>query len=286
MKKIIAATDLSARSDRAVRRATLLARTSGATVSLVHIVDDDRSKRIVEAELEAATSLLSEQARSLREIDGIDCTFSVIAGLPYKEMIKAVQASMADLLVIGPHRHQALTDIFAGTTAERAIRVSSCPVLVANGVPAGFYRHVLVAVDLSDCSGEALRTLEALELDKRAAISVVHVFEAPAKRHMTLGSASNEELADYLAAEEARAAEELAVFMRAQKFTSARRLLKVGETSVGQTIRASARETSADLIVVGTRGRTGVSKLLLGSVAEDLLHVAEHDVLVVPPPQR
>lgn len=43
------------------------------------------------------------------------------------------------------------------------------------------------------------------------------------------------------------------------------------------------RELSTDLVVVGTHGRTGITKLLLGSVAEEVLRTAERDVLAVPP---
>ena len=283
MKKILVATDFSTRSDRAVRRATLLARKFGAAVSLVHVVDDDRPKRIVDAEHELASMLLGEQARSLREIDGVDCSARVTLGSVSEEITKAAEASMADVLVIGPHRHQAFQDVFVGTTAERTIRTRRHPVLVASGVPASFYRHVLVAVDLSDCSKNALRVVSGLGLDKHAAVSAVHVFDAPARNYMALGSASNDEVEDYLASEKARAAGELAVFLRGLEFVPARHVLKSNESSTAYVICATARELSADLIVVGTRGRTGITKFLLGSVAEEVLHISDRDVLAVPP---
>jgi nucleotide-binding universal stress UspA family protein len=283
MKKILVATDFSTRSDRAIRRATLLARKFEAAVSLIHVVDDDRPKRIVDAERESASILLSEQARSAREIDGVDCSAGVLLGAIPDEIIKAAEAGMADILVIGPHRHHAFLDVFVGTTAERTIRSSRRPLLVASGVPAGFYRHVLVAVDLSDCSGDALRVLAGLGLDKHAAVSVVHVFSAPARSSMAAASASSEDIEDYLAREEKRAAGELSEFMRGLAFSPARQVLKLDESSVAHIICVTAREVSADLIVVGTRGLTGVTKFLLGSVAEEVLHISDRDVLAVPP---
>jgi nucleotide-binding universal stress UspA family protein len=283
MKKILVATDFSTRSDRAVRRATLLAKKFKAVVSLVHVVDDDRPKRIVDAELQSTSTLLGEQAQSMREIDGVDCSADVLLGTPSNEIIKAAEASMADVLVIGPHRHRAFLDVFVGTTAERTIRSSRHPLLVASGVPAGFYRHVLVAVDLSDCSGDALRIVTDLGLDKHAAVSIVHVFSAPAKSYMTVASAGKEEIKDYMASEEKRAAGELAEFMRIREFPPVRQVLKFNESSVAHVICATAREVSADLIVVGTRGRTGVAKFLLGSVVEEVLHISDRDVLAVPP---
>jgi nucleotide-binding universal stress UspA family protein len=286
MKKILVATDFSTRSDRAIRRATLLARKFEAAISLVHVVDDDRPKRIVDAERESATMLLSEQARSVREVDGVDCSAGVLLGASSGEIIKAAEAGMADIIVIGPHRHHAFLDVFVGTTAERTIRSSRRPLLVASGVPAGFYQHVLVAVDLSDCSGDALRALAGLGLDKHAAVSVVNVFSAPARSSMAAASASSEDVKDYIAREEKRAAGALTEFMRGLGFPPARQVLKLDESSVAHIICVTAGEVSADLIVVGTRGLTGVTKFLLGSVAEEVLHISDRDVLAVPPQRR
>jgi nucleotide-binding universal stress UspA family protein len=286
MKKILVATDFSTRSDRAIRRATLVAKKLEAELSLVHVVDDDRPRRIVDAERETAGMLLSEQARSVREIDGLDCSADILLGPLAEEIIKAAEAGMADIIVIGPHRHHAFLDVFVGTTAERTIRSSRWPLLVASGVPAGFYRHVLVAVDLSEGSGSALRVLTELGLDRHAAVSVVHVFSAPARSHMAAASASSADIAGYLAGEEKRAGAELTEFMRTLGFAPTRQVLKLNESSVAHILCSTAREVSADLIVVGTRGLTGVTKFLLGSVAEEVLHLSDRDVLAVPPQRR
>ena len=71
LKNILVATDFSERSDRAIRRATLLAREFAASVAMVHSVDDDQPQPLIDNEREIAEKLLDEQARSLREIDGV-----------------------------------------------------------------------------------------------------------------------------------------------------------------------------------------------------------------------
>jgi nucleotide-binding universal stress UspA family protein len=170
----------------------------------------------------------------------------------------------ADLVVIGPHRRQALKDIFIGTTAERTIRTSRQPVLMANGIPAGSYQHVLIAVDLSECSAGAVRTLLNLGLERGVAVSVVYVFDA-------------------LAEDEAQASRELASFLAATALDPIRRITMRCESLTAATINKAARESAADLLVVGTRGRTAVADLLLGSVAQEVLRTATIDVLAVPP---
>lgn len=283
MKKILVATDFSARSDRAIRRATLLAKRFGASISLIHVIDDEQPKRIIKAEQAAALAVLSEQAQSLREIDAVACDHRIVLGDPFQGIIKAAEESAPDLLVIGPHRRQALKDVFVGTTAERTIRESRRPVLMANSVPASFYRHVLVAVDLSDFSGDALRAVMSLGLAEHAAVSVVHVFDAPGTGLMKRASVADDQVEDYLVDERNRAAGELTAFLSALNFSPIRQLLKYNATSAANCICLAAQEVSADLVVIGTHGRTGVTKLLLGSVAEEVLRIADHDVLAVPP---
>ncbi|HBN50491.1 universal stress protein [Thalassospira xiamenensis] len=283
MKRILVATDFSERSDRAVRRATLLAKTSGASLSLVHVIDDDQPRRILRAEQQAAEAVLAEQTRSLREIDGLECASRIVLGDPFEGITAAVREDDADLLVIGPHRRQVLRDVFVGTTAERTIRASDRPVLMANGIPAGPHRHILVAVDLSGCSGDAVRAVQNLGLEAKAAVSVVHIFDAPAAGLMVRASSTEDEIQDYLADEEERASGELAAFLQDLDLKPMQRFLKHNESSIAYTICAAAREVSADLIVVGTHGRTGIVKTLLGSVAAETLRSSDRDVMAVPP---
>jgi len=283
MKRILVATDFSERSDRAVRRATLLAKTSGASLSLVHVIDDDQPRRILRAEQQAAEDVLAEQTRSLREIDGLECASRIVLGDPFEGITAAVREDEADLLVVGPHRRQVLRDVFVGTTAERTIRASDRPVLMANGVPAGRYRHILVAVDLSECSGDAVHAVQKLDLEAKAAVSVVHIFDAPAAGLMVRASSTEDQIKDYLADEEERASGELAAFLKDLDLKPMQRFLKHNESSIAYTIFAAAREASADLIVVGTHGRTGIAKTLLGSVAEETLRSSDRDVMAVPP---
>jgi nucleotide-binding universal stress UspA family protein len=282
MRTILVATDLSARADRAIRRATLLAKNFAATLHLVHVVDDDRPRRIVDPERDAASAILDDQARSLRDFDGVNCTASVVLGKLADEIVKAAQQAAADVVIAGAHRHRAIQDVFTGTTAERTIRSIRQPLLVANGVPANLYRHVLAAVDFSSCSADALLAITALGLDKDATVTVLHIFDAPARKHMSLASASNEDVSHYIAGEEAGAGRELASFVRRTVAFPARHLVRLNQTSAPHAICAAAEEVSADLIVVGTHGRSGISRFLLGSVAQGVLHVADQDVLTVP----
>lgn len=283
MKPVLVATDFSVRSDRAIRRATLVAREHGAALVLLHVIDDDQPARIVKAEREAATALLEEQARTISGGDGVPATPKVVLGDPFEGIAAAARECDPALVVIGPHRRQALRDVFVGTTAERAIRASRRPILMANAVPAGPWRHVLLALDLSDCSAEAARAVAELGLESHAAVTALHVFEAPATPVMARTSATAGALEAYGEEEAARARAALDAFLAPLPVAPVSRVVERSVTSPAATIGAVAASVSADLVVVGTRGRGGIAKLLLGSVCEEVLRMAERDVLAVPP---
>ncbi|UYN97284.1 MAG: universal stress protein [Enhydrobacter sp.] len=282
MKRIFVATDFSTRSDRALRRAVLLARRTSVDIVLVHVVDDDQPARLVTAREREARELLAEFAATLHGVDGVDCDTRVLLGEPSEQIAEAAANLGADVVVMGPHRRQALRDVFVGTTLDRTIRRSGHPIVVANAAPAGPYGRVLVATDFSPGSAAAAKAMRTLRFLDGLEVVVLHAFEASAQRLLVRSSMTMDQWRDYLAQEEARAAEELAKFLKEVNLAPTRGLVRLADPSPAAAIRACARAEKADLVVMGTHGRTGPAKLLLGSVTEDVLRDADIDVLVVP----
>ena len=156
---------------------------------------------------------------------------------------------------------------------------------MANGVPSGHYRHALLAVDLSDCSAEAVSAVKRLGIDENVVVSVMHVFDAPASGMIRRASSSDHQIEDYITEEEERASGELKQFLSKAGFSPDEKILTSVEASCANTICAIARKQAADLVVVATHGRSGMGKLFLGSVAEEVLRISDRDVLAVPPPR-
>jgi nucleotide-binding universal stress UspA family protein len=283
MQRIMLATDFSERSDRALRRAVILARAHDARIELVHVVDDDRPRRVVEQDTRQARQLLSELARSLETLDGISCDTKVILADPFAGIAEAVEDANPDLLIIGPHRRSILRDAFVGTTAERTIRVVSCPVLMVNGTPVGNYRHVLLTTDLSDNSRLALQLFETLKIGQEGSLSALSVFNAPALQLAMSGTLPTPNKQDYLNALRAEARRELVAFMAKLGGTKAEQIVRFDETTIAHEVLKSAAELKSDLIVVSTHGKGAVSRMLLGSVTEQILRSASVDVLAIPP---
>lgn len=286
MNAILAATDFSTRSDRALRRAAILARALGMSLTLTHVVDDDRPPALVEAEAQAAARLLDGAAERFAA-EGVEAGDPrIMRGDPFDGILQLAAETDPALIVIGAHRRSVLKDMFVGTTAERLIRKSRWPVLMVNAAPDGPYRRVLAATDLSAASQDALDGLVALGLAAAAPVSIVHVFDAPAVALMARTTTTREDIERHIDQERARAGAALADFLAGLPLVPARKLLRHADPSPAIAIRTAAEDLGADLIVVGRTGRSGMSRALLGSVTQYLLQADRIDVLVMPCVER
>lgn len=282
MKNIVVATDFSSRSDRAVQRGAMLARLSGATMHLAHVVDDDWHPQLLEAGLRESEALLKEQAASIHDKHGVTCTYLVKSGDPATGITGAAGEIGADLLIVGPHRREVLRDIFVGTTAERVIRSSRVPVLMTSGAASAAYARIVVATDLSPASAKALQALETLGLRGDAAPWLVYCAEPYRSGGAALALLPESVIAGHVKAEAERAQAELDAFAGPLSIPADRRIARLVQDSVAATVHRVAADLRADLIVVGTHGRTGIERLMLGSVAAAILGLAQIDVLAVP----
>ncbi|TFI59956.1 universal stress protein [Sphingomonas parva] len=284
LKHILVATDFSTRSDRALRRATLLARGASARLTLVHVVDGDRPVDLVRSEVAAAAAILKETARTLGTFDDVAATPAVVTGDAASAILDAADVTGADLIVLGPHRRR-LRDVFVGTTAERTIARSPRPVLMAAGVPSAPYASALLALDPAAEPSLAARLRDLDTLGARTVVAM-HAFDVPALGVMQRGPAEQAAIDDYLTGR-ARDAESALKRCVAQSGLgkTARRVVPIHGTT-GRTILEAADEAETSLIVVGTSQRTGLARFVVGSVAEDVVSHAERDVLVIPQVSR
>ncbi|MEN8718739.1 MAG: universal stress protein [Oceanococcaceae bacterium] len=283
MKTLLVATDFSERSDRALRRASLLARASGAALTLVHVLDEDQPSFYLERMESEASALLERTAASLGESDGLTCDAQVIVADPIVGIRTLVEDRQPDMLIIGPHRRQTLRDLFVGTTAERIIRCVPCPVLMANGSPSGPYRHVLVSADLSPGSNDALRQFGALGLRGSELTSIRHVLSLPELRLSMAPAPSAAAQQAQIDAAKATAEVALATLLRDTDMADlAVQVIEDGAVPANALQRLAASE-AADLLVMATHGRKGESRYRLGSVTENVLRHSTIDVLVIPP---
>lgn len=283
MQNVLCATDFSERSDRALRRAVVVAREAGALLNLVHVVDDDRPRRFVDHEAAEARLLLRQQVATLRTADAVEAEFDVILADPFEGIVRATERQNPKLLVLGPHRRQILRDVFVGTTAERAIRKVACPVLTANSPPVGPYRHVLLTTDLSPASASALRRYLELGLFTGARHSILTVFDVLALWPVMSDTLPKEDRDYHVDIQAAEARRKLGTFAAELNAPAMQAFVRHGETTEANDILKMAEQVQADLVVMATLGKSALARMMLGSVTQQVLQAATIDVLTLPP---
>ena len=275
LKHFLAASDLSARAEKAVARATRLAEEHRAKLTVLHIAAGVAE---IGTHNGGSSSKMSDLRRKIgAHASGTTPNINVLTGTPFVEIIRQTRKKAADLIVVGAHGEDFIKDFLLGTTAEKIVRKGDRPVLVVKQAPQRSYRRVLAAVDFSDNSRRALEF--ALQLAPQAEFHALHVylgFEGMLKR----ASFTDSEIVRHQQQVAREARRQMEAFMRTvhRSRKPIRRELWKGQPR--RDITAIAKRLRADLVVVGSAGRTGIPHILLGSVAEHVMREAFCDVLV------
>ena len=276
---VLAALDLGEGTGEVARQADALARRLEAPLLACHVLPEVLQVRTLfphlrEGDRPAAEALAREAAdevaRRVRESTGRgpeDFRVVVESGSPHAGILRLAEKERAAVTVVGH-----------GRVAERVVRTVCCAALVARPSPAG---SVLAATDFSDPAFPAVAA-GAFEAERRGVgFAVMHSVDvAPTAAIAPLAGYA---MLPVMTDDERRT-------VRASILESlAGCLSRVGAAGApiateGEAVAAileTARGLPAELVVLGTHGRTGLSRLALGSVAEGVLHAAPCSVLVV-----
>ncbi len=276
IRHILVATDFSPASTPAVVTASRLARTFGARVTLAHVFDPMPLSPAVTyptqiwtgadfaLQLEAETAKLLDETRN-EHFAGVEVEVRALRHTSASTALCDLaeeQPQSIDLIVVGTHSRTGVKRLLLGSVAEQVIRHARVPVLaVRPGDGQGLPQNIFVTTDFSPAADSALE--DAAELARRfgAKVTLGHVYEAvsgiaagiPAYRSF-----------DELDPELRAALQKLA---RERLGPDAAIELAVG-VSAAEVLLERIEAGGYDLVVVATHGRTGLSRLLIGSVAE------------------
>ncbi|MCP9468781.1 MAG: universal stress protein [Nitrospira sp.] len=297
VEHILLATDFSAHAERAEAYACSLAETWGAELTIMTVLEFDPglnpdypvNQLYLNELMKQATQDLDAAKERVGE-RGVVVRSRLARGIPSKEIVAAAEAEKADLIVVGTAGKSGLEHVLLGSTAERVIRTSPCPVLAVRaerseteGVGERQARPVLkkllIPVDFSDCSLDALEYGIAAARRVRASVTVLHVLE-PVSYGLDFTLVHSDARRRREAVEERLA--EIAGAANAAG-VPCECLIRGGLPN--DSILEAARTLSIDLIVMGTHGRRGLSHVLYGSVAESVLRKSLRPVLMVRSPK-
>ena len=278
---VLVATDFSAPATRAVERAARLPIGPGSTLTVLHVLPPGcRPEHRVDAEhaLAYAASVAADSAARVGRRNA-DIFPRLVEGTPFVEIVRSGRHGRNELIVVGRHGERTFRELLLGSTAERVIRKGDTSILVVAAPFAGPYERPLVAVDCSDTSRRAVELAWRLADPGLQAIDVIHacepILESTVRHADVFGEAARQ--FDFEAKLQAQAAVE--TFVAASDAPGpANIILRQGDAR--QVIPDVAAERHADLVALGTHGRSGIAHVLLGSVAEAVIRAAGCDVLV------
>ena len=233
--------------------------------SLARVVEDARfyARAWIEHDPEGRLDVSAEEAR------GLD-TYEALSG--------EIDRHRPDLIVMGTHGRSGLDRLLMGSLTDKMLRHAPCHVLTVRSdarlpAPGRGLERLLVPVDFSEPSKRALEVATTLGEATGARATVVHVMSTIVPAHYAASVDSSFELDPHLLTAAERT-------LRA--WTTGRDVdLALGEGLASIEIPRLAAEREADLIVMGTRGLTGLEHVLVGSVTERVCRAAKVPVLVV-----
>ncbi|HWK64719.1 MAG TPA: universal stress protein [Rhizobiaceae bacterium] len=280
-KKILLGTDLSARSDRALDRAVLLAAAWKSELFVLHVLEEEQTFTGGNGPIPSwrrppdPQSLAERRLRA--DLHGLDAQATVIVeqGAPGEVMLRVAEEQGCDLILTGLARDELLGRFSLGATVDRLLRQSAIPLLIVKDRARSPYLNVVVAADFSDSARLALET--ALNFFPDRQLTVFHAYDAP-----MAGFAGDPEAyrRDYGSVAE----REYKEFLRTVRIPEGRQappsLIEWGEPA--RLLRELADYRHVDLVVLGTHGRGPLFEAIIGGTARQILAQLPCDALVVP----
>ncbi|MFN0078545.1 MAG: universal stress protein [Prosthecobacter sp.] len=294
MKKlhhIIAAIDFTPSCRNALREAARRASLDGAAITAVHVMDEFLVHELKRALSTDQATIRADWLKRLQqfvaecEVGAVAVKAEVRIGHPFTELVEACRAHSADLLVMGakgsknePHR--------IGAIAAKCVRKAPVDVLVMREDAQGPFKKIVTCVDFSENSAKAVQCALHVAQQDGASLDCLHVYQSALAMSLDYGGfvPSLPATIDPEAVDNWR--KDLDAFLvpltrdaAAVKVTA----LIIERVNIREAILEHACEVHADLVVLGTRGKTGLRELLIGTTAEKIVQHAPCSILAVKP---
>jgi nucleotide-binding universal stress UspA family protein len=267
-EEILVAVDAEGNARHALEEALHLGRTLGRHVHVVHVAEPTGRfsaaiyGRTFEKDRAVALERIRMWIRELPDAEDQAPSVEVVAGHPVQAIAELAGARKPAVLVLGRHGHGRRRDALLGTTAARLVRAAPCPVLIRRQERVDG-RPLLVPVDLSRESMAALDGAALLASRTGQRLYTLFVYQPPDFVYGPIDPS-----VDYaVKAEMTRMIEEYEEAIKARDLP-VEPVVQTAEGEPAEQIVLRAGQLKADLIVMGTHGRTGLARWALGSVAE------------------
>ncbi len=290
IKNILFPTDLSECAERAFQHAAFLAHWHDANLHVLNVVGrhmyDYANMRehfpMSDATLSDLLAVENGKSESgMPTLDALSIQQTQLEKASASEAILSfVDQQDIDLVVMGTHGRRGANRLLIGSVAEEVVRSASCPVLTIRAdekvAPGDAIRRILVPVDFSDVSHRAIQHAKELAMTYGARLDLLHVVE-----EIALPAAYGMEPVNLVIPEVVENSERALADMAREEIGYEHIVVHALTGYAVSTILDFADENEIDLMVIATHGRTGIDRVLMGSVAEKVVRRAPCPVFTV-----
>ena len=297
-KNILFLADRDSGMSASLDRAAAIANTNDARLTVMDVTAEiglaDYIQRTYSVDLN--TQLREQRMQFLETLTqqytdkGVPVYTKVASGIPFIEVVRAVQRNAHDLVIKVAEHDSGLVASLFGSTDMHLMRKCPCPVWIDQAGDEPAYHRILAAVDpFDDESGNLQRLIldlaTSLAEREQATLDVMHAWEMHGESMLTSGRARipRIELDLLLDATETSHRDALNALLSSYGMSTESSNVHLLKGRPARIISAYAKQQTYDLIVMGTLGRAGIAGLFIGNTAEDVLREAQTAVLTVKP---
>ncbi len=279
MKKILVPTDFTPTAENAIETARLLAKKNGAEILFLNVIEINSGESLnttggASAGASFADGILIQESikRSEQEMvrlvdvskfQGVTANYEIKLGNPFRHIFSAIDDHSIDFIVMGTKGASGLSEIIIGSNTEKVVRKAKCPVLsIKESLNENTFKDIVYATNFGENEGEVVEAIKDIQADFNGNIHLVWI-NTP---NDFKSDSTTRPLLD--------------------KFVKDHGLKNCtthvySDIIAEDGIRNFAAYIDAGLIVMGTNSYTGLSRLIRGSVAEDMINHATRPVLTV-----
>jgi universal stress protein E len=290
-KNIIVGIDFTPSCRNALREAVRRASLDNSSVTAVHVMDEFLAHELKtalstdEAGVRADWQVRLKKFVEESDVGGAQVKMEVRIGHPFTELVDACKSHAADLLIMGAKGSKGGTNRI-GTIAAKCVRRAPIDVMVVREDAQGPFKHVVACVDFSENSAKAVQSALHIAAQDGADLDCLYVYQSALALSLDYGgyapplpAGPDEDALKLWQADLDKFVEPLIRLKGAVKVST----MVKERVNIRETLLDHVAETKADMVVLGTRGKTSLRQLLIGTTAEKIVQHAPCSILAVKP---
>ena len=268
LEKILFATDFTQSNDNAIESAIRMSKTFHSKIVLVHVLPKDIGNKKAKALLDSAAHRELKKLQAHLNEKGAQTETPILEyGDHLDRIIKTSERIDANMILIGAGEKSKNETFRLGTTARRIIQKSDKPVMVIQGGKFSPIHNILCPVDFSEESKRALKNAMVMARRYDAELTILNAYDQTYKSTLT-------DLIDWDGLDETllkKQTKSFDKFLVGLNLAGLKWTKKIERGDSAEIILKTIAEENTDLLVIGTTGRKGLSKFLIGSVTEKVI---------------